>query len=120
MVMGWWERLAKHTGDDVAWWILFLACSAVGASLLSLSILLRSGRQLTTRAVVGAMLHSSVWGVLIFLTSYTTLRNDLPMLVGLSILSGLGAGSVADIVLMLIKQRLGITITINPPVKPKE
>jgi ABC-type transporter Mla maintaining outer membrane lipid asymmetry permease subunit MlaE len=44
-------------------------------------------------------------GRVIFLVAYSTLRNDIPLLLGLSILSGLGTASVADIVLMMIKHR---------------
>lgn len=115
--MKWWERMAISVGDDIAWWVIFMAFSGVGASLLSLSVLLRSGTELTKRAVVGALLHSLVWGVGIFLMAYSTLKNDVPMLLGLSILSGLGTASVADILLMLVKHRWGISVTINPPKK---
>ena len=115
--MNWWDRLAKNAGDDVAWWVIFMAFSGVGASLLSLSVLLRSGTELTKRAVTGALLHSLIWGVVIFLMAYSTLKSDLPMLLGLSILSGLGTASVADILLMVVKHKFGISVTINPPKK---
>lgn len=112
-----WTRAARSAGDDITWWILFMSGAGIGASLLALSVLLRSGQEVTRRAILGALLHSFIWGIVIFLMAYSTLKNDLPMLLGLSILSGLGTASVADIVLMLIKQRLGITVTINPPAK---
>jgi hypothetical protein len=115
--MRWWDRFAQGAGDDIAWWVLFMAFSGVGASLMGLSVLLRSGTQLTTRAVTGALLHSLVWGIVIFLVAYSSMKNELPMLLGLSILSGLGTASVADLLLMVVKHRLGISVTINPPKK---
>jgi hypothetical protein len=115
--MKWWERLAQNAGDDIAWWVLFIAVSGVGASLMGLSVLLRSGMKLTARAVAGALLHSLLWGIVIFLVSYGSMKNELPMLLGLSILSGLGTASVADLLLMVVKHRLGISVTINPPKK---
>lgn len=109
------EGLVRAMGDDVAWWALLALVGGSGASLLGLSMLLRSRHELTNRAVLGAVLHSAVWGVVVFLVSYSTLRHDLPMLLGLSIMSGLGSASLVDLVLMAVKQRFGISVTINPP-----
>lgn len=111
------EGLVRAMGDDVAWWALLALVGGSGASLLGLSMLLRSGHELTRRAVMGALLHSAVWGVVVFLVSYSTLKQDLPMLLGLSIMSGLGSASLLDLVLMGVKQRFGISVTINPPGK---
>ncbi|MGE0350951.1 hypothetical protein [Hydrogenophaga sp.] len=101
-------------GDDVAWWAVLALVGGAGASLLGLSMLLRSRHELTRRAVIGAVLHSMMWGVVIFLMSYSTLKDDLPMLLGLSIMSGLGTASAADMLLMLLKSKFGINVTINP------
>lgn len=111
------EGLVRAMGDDVAWWALLALVGGSGASLLGLSMLLRSRHELTHRAVLGALLHSAVWGVVVFLVSYSTLKQDLPMLLGLSIMSGLGSASLLDLVLMVVKQRFGISVTINPPAK---
>lgn len=108
------ERFLNAMGDDVAWWAVLALVGGAGASLLGLSMLLRSRHELTRRAVIGAALHSMMWGVVIFLMSYSTLKGDLPMLLGLSIMSGLGTASAADMVLMLLKWRFGINVTINP------
>lgn len=109
------ENFLNAMGDDVAWWAVLALLGGAGASLLGLSMLLRSGHELTRRAVFGALLHSAMWGVVIFLTSYSTLKSDLPMLLGLSIMSGLGSASLVDLVLMGVKQKFGIQVTINPP-----
>ena len=112
-----WETIMRAIGDDVAGWIVLVVFAGGGASLLGLSMLLRSDKELTRRAVLGALLHSLMWGTVIFLISFSTLKSDLPMLLGLSMLSGMGSASMVDIALMLVKQRMGISITINPPKK---
>lgn len=114
------EKLMRAGADDVAWWVLYLMFCGVGASALGLSMLLRGGGSLTMRAVAGALLHSMVWGVVVFLMGFSTLKNDLPMLLGLSILSGMGGASFADLVLMLVKNRMGISVSFNPPNRAKE
>lgn len=114
------EKFMQAAGDDVAWWVLFLLFSGAGASMLGLSVHLRGGGALTLRALVGALLHSLMWGMVVFLTGYSTLKADVPMLLGLSILSGMGSASAADVVLMLVKHKLGISVTINPPGRAKE
>lgn len=114
------EHVLTTAGDDIAWWVLFLVFSGVGASALGLSVHLRGGGVLTLRAVLGAVLHSLMWGVVVFLIGYSTLQNDLPMLLGFSILSGLGSASFADLLLMVVKNKLGISVTINPPNRAKE
>lgn len=112
------ERMVHATGDDAAGWILFLIFAGVGASALGLGVYLRSGGALTVRAVVGVLIHSLMWGIVVFLMGYSTLRGDIPMLLGLSMLSGIGTASVLDVVLMLIKMRFGINVTFTPPNTP--
>lgn len=118
--MNFFERMSRFfhaAGDDVAAWVLFLVFAGVGASALGLGVYLRSGGVLTTRAVLGVTLHSLMWGIVVFLMGYSTLKGDVPMLLGLSILSGIGTASVLDVVLMLIKMKFGINVTFNPPPK---
>lgn len=114
------ERMARAGADDVAWWVIFLVFSGVGASALGLSVTLRGGGELTMRAVLGALIHSLMWGIVVFLVGFSTLKNDLPMLLGLSIMSGIGGASFTDLVLLLVKNKLGISVTINPPGRAKE
>lgn len=104
--------------DDSSLWLLFAVIGGSGASMLALGMLLRSKKALTTRVVAGTVLHSAAWGTAVFLMSYSTLKGDLAFLLGLSIFSGMGAASFIDVILLLIKQRLGIQIVLNPP--PKE
>lgn len=114
------ERMARAGADDVAWWVIFLVFSGVGASALGLSVTLRGGGELTMRAVLGALIHSLMWGIVVFLIGFSTLKNDLPMLLGLSIMSGIGGASFTDLVLLLVKNKLGISVTISPPGRAKE
>jgi hypothetical protein len=104
--------------DDSSLWLLFALIGGSGASLLALGLLLRSNERLTTRVIVGTALHSSAWGSAVFMLSFSTLSQDLAFLVGLSIFSGMGVASFIDVLLLLVKQKLGIQITLNPP--PKE
>lgn len=103
--------------DDSSLWLLFAVIGGSGASMLALGLLLRSNERLTTRVIVGTMLHSAAWGAAVFMLSFSALSKDLAFLLGLSIFSGMGAASFVDVVLLLIKQRLGIQITLNPPPK---
>lgn len=115
--MGRFEQILKAAGDDVAAWVIFLVFAGVGASALGLGVYLRGGGALTARAVTGVLVHSLMWGIVVFLLGYSTLKYDIPMLIGLSILSGIGTASVLDVVLMLIKMKFGINVTFTPPPK---
>lgn len=101
--------------DDSSLWLVFALIGGCGASMLALGLLLRSNQALTWRVVVGSVLHSVAWGVAVFLMAYNKLSTDLPFLIGLSIFSGMGTASFIDLMLLLVKQRLGISVTINPP-----
>jgi len=101
--------------DDTSLWLVFALIGGTGASVLALGMLLRSNEALSWRVVAGAVLHSLAWGIAVFLMAYKKLDGELPFLLGLSIFSGMGTASFIDLVLLLIKQKLGISVTINPP-----
>ena len=103
--------------NETSLWLLFALIGGAGASVLALGMLLRSNETLTRRVIAGTVLHSTAWGAAMFLIAYSRYTNDLPFLVGLSIFSGMGVASSLDLVLLLVKQRLGISVTINPPSK---
>jgi hypothetical protein len=98
-------------------WLLFALVGGSGASLMALGMLLRSNQALTYRMVMGTFLHSLMWGAAVFMVTYGYADLSLQFVLGLSILSGLGAASLVDIVLLIIRQRLGIAITISPPAR---
>lgn len=108
----------QHALDETSLWLLFAVIGGSGASVLALGLLLRSGEQLSSRVVLGTMLHSAAWGVAVFLMLLEKLDLGLPLVLGLAIFSGMGTASFIDLVLLLLKRRLGISVTINPP--PKE
>lgn len=101
--------------DETSLWLLFALLGGSGASMLALGLLLRSGQSLTLRAVVGTLIHSLAWGAAVFMVTYGKFSGDLAFVVGLSIFSGVGAASSIDLVLLLLKQRLGISVTVSPP-----
>jgi|GEM_PF-1441065 len=107
----------QRVADETSLWLVFALIGGSGASMLALGILLRSNQALTLRVVAGTLLHSAAWGAAVFLLSYGKASDDLPFLLGLSIFSGMGVASFIDLVLLLVKQRLGVSVTLNPPAK---
>jgi hypothetical protein len=101
--------------DETSLWLLFALMAGSGASVLALGLLLRSNQALTRRTVIGTILHSVAWGSAVFLMTYEQTSLGLPFVLGLSIFSGMGAASFIDLVLLLVRQRLGINVTFNPP-----
>lgn len=110
-------RNLQIAADETSLWLLFALIGGAGASMLALGMLLRSNERLTQRIVLGTLLHSLAWGAAVFMMGYSRYAADLPFLLGLSIFSGMGVASFLDLVLLLVKQRLGISVTINPPHK---
>jgi hypothetical protein len=104
--------------DETSLWLVFALLGGSGASMLALGLLLRSGQSLTLRAVLGTLIHSLAWGAAVFMVTYGKFSGDLAFTVGLSIFSGMGAASSIDLVLLLLKQRLGISVTVAPPSAP--
>jgi hypothetical protein len=103
--------------NDSSLWLIFAVIGGSGASVLALGMLLRSNQALTRRAVIGTLLHSSAWGASVFLMTVDHTNLGLPFTLGLAIFSGMGLASFIDVILLLVKQRLGISVTINPPPK---
>lgn len=105
----------QHAVDETSLWLVFALLGGAGASVLALGLLLRSGRAITTRLVAGTVLHSLVWGVVVFLLLVDQPGMSLPFMLGVSMSSGMGLASLIDLVLLTVKNRLGITVTLNPP-----
>jgi hypothetical protein len=102
--------------DDTSLWLLFALAGAGGASMLALGMLLRSSQALTPRMVLGTLLHSAAWAVGVFALTYSRFPEDLPFLVGLSIMSGMGVASFVDLAFLVLRQRLGMPMP--PPGAP--
>ncbi len=103
--------------DETSLWLVFALLGGAGASVLALGLLLRSGRSITTRLVVGTVLHSLVWGVVVFLLLVDQPGMSLPFMLGMSMSSGMGLASLIDVVRLALSKRMGITLTLNPPPK---
>lgn len=85
-----------------------------GASFAGLSTQLKNGKILTLRSVSAAMLNSGFIGVIIFLIGYQMYIDNLPYLVGIALLAGIGGATVLDFCIAILKRKSGITITIKP------
>jgi hypothetical protein len=105
----------QHAVDETSLWLLFALIGGSGASVLALGLLLRSNQALTSRVIAGTVMHSLVWGVAVFLLLMDYANLSLPATLALAIFSGMGTASFIDIVLLVVKQRLGVSVTINPP-----
>lgn len=88
-----------------------------GASLSGLAAQLRSGGSLSARSVAAAILNSGLVGLIIFLVGYRVFHDDMPYLIGMAMLSGIGGATLMDFALQLVKRGLGIRISIDQPKK---
>ena len=103
----------QHAVDETSLWLVFAIIGGGGASLLSLGLLLRSNKALTRRAVIGTVMHSLAWGIAVFLMTVEHTALGLPFTIGLSIFSGMGVASFLDVLLLVLRQRMGISVTFN-------
>lgn len=109
-----------HTAiDEASLWLMF-AVAGGGASMLALGLMLRSKQELTPRVLVGTVLHTTAWGVAVFLMTVDNAGLGLPMVLGLSIFSGMGLASFIDVILLLMRQRMGLPMPglLPPPQQP--
>ena len=95
-------------------WQVLLACFTI-SSLGGLAQLLRSGRAVTRRMLLAAMLYSGLMGLVIGLIWYNYFngQDNLYFLVGVSGLAGLGGTTLLDFLLQVVAQG-GIHVTIQP------
>ena len=107
------ERFLDAWGRIVSDPLVLGMLAFFGASLAGLASELRSGRTLSRRSIIAAILHSGFWGLIIFLVGYSQLAQNLPVLVAMSLLSGIGGATVTDLILALFKRGLGIRISIE-------
>ncbi len=86
------------------------------SSFAGLAALLRSGKQLTWRAVASAMLNSGLLGLGIAMLwfKYYDGAQNIWFLFGVSLLAGLGGTVMVDFVLQLFKGRLADMINQRP------
>lgn len=86
------------------------------SSCAGLAQLLRSGKKLTWRAVVSAMLNSAMFGLIIALTwweRYSVEPSGAWFLMGVSVMAGLGGVTLVDFGIELLKGKGKISIRID-------
>ena len=93
---------------------VLVACFSL-SSLGGLAALLRSGKPITTRTIVSAVLYSGLTGLIIGLIwyNYFSGRDNIYFLVGVSGLAGLGGTTLLDFTLQVLSKG-GVNITIAP------
>ena len=77
-------------------YLLVFLCSFVLAALAGLAALLRSEAQLTRKALLSASLNSGLLGLAICLIWYTRFTSNLFLLVGLTIMAGMGGTATVE------------------------
>lgn len=94
----------KTDGIDPLWLLLILG--PLG-SFAGLAALLRSGQPLTRRAFFSALLNSALFSIVVAVGVYHYFGTDkIWLVIGLSILSGLGGVTLLDFTLSLLREAL--------------
>lgn len=107
-----WEKIS-----EVA---IFITAFAI-SSFAGLAALLRSGRSISTVAVVSAMLNSGMMGLVICLLWYNYFKDNAYFLVGMCILAGFGGMSVIEFLAAAIaKGGLNVRIDVSEEGKEKK
>lgn len=94
-------------------WIFLTAFGL--ASLGGLAALLRSGKPLCYRSITSACLYSGLIGLTIALIwfEYFHGQNNIPFLLGVSTLAGIGGVTAMDLIKVLIEGKLKININLK-------
>lgn len=83
------------------------------ASLGGVAAMLHSGKPATLRTILAAFLYSGVLGLVVFLLLYHRVSEDpdnIFLLLGVSGFAGIGGVNVVDLVLIVLKGKLNISI----------
>jgi hypothetical protein len=93
---------------------IFLAAFGL-ASLGGLAALLRSGKPLCVRVVTAATLYSGLIGLTIALIwyNYFSGSDNIPFLLGVSTLAGVGGVTAMDLIKVLLEGKLKINIDLK-------
>jgi hypothetical protein len=95
---------------------VFLAAFAI-SSLGGLAALIRSGKELTIRAIIGALLYSGIIGLIIALAWYNYFEGagNIPFLLAISGLAGIGGATVLDLIKLFLVGKLNISVDAHLP-----
>jgi len=86
------------------------------SSLAGLAQLLRSGKELSRRSIISAMLNSGIFGLVIALVwweKYAVEPNGVWFLMGVSLMAGLGGVTLLDFVIEMIRGTGKISIKLE-------
>lgn len=93
--------------------LLFASCCAL-SSLAGLSYLLRSGQALNWRTVAAAILWNGLAGLAwSFLGFHFLGEKQIYLLLGMSILAGIGSVSLVDFLWQFLTGRLSVTVRLD-------
>ena len=95
-----------------------------GSSVTGLATLLRDGKRLGGRNIISAMLNAGLFGTISFLVAWQSYKQNLPGLVGISLLAGIGTASLLSFVITLVKTKLrailAVLFGVDPSILEKE
>jgi len=96
-------------GADPIW--IFLSAFAI-SSFGGIAAKLRGHEELTWRGVIGAFLYSGIIGLIVALAWYEYFdgKNNIPFLLAISGLAGIGGANVLDILKMFIKGKVNVSV----------
>ena len=98
--------------------ILFMATCCSLSSLAGLAYLLRSGAPLSRRVIAAAILWNGLGGLAMASLGYHFLGDkNLYLLLGMSILAGIGSVSILDFLWQFLTGRISVTVKIDKPEK---
>jgi len=98
-----------RTPSDPIW--IFLSAFAI-ASFGGIASKLRSKSELSVRVLFGAFLYSGLCGLIVALAWYNYFdgKGNIPFLLAISGLAGIGGANVLDMIKMLLGGKLNITV----------
>ena len=94
--------MRAHMADPVTPFGVFTASGGI-ASLAGLAALLRSGKPLTVRSVISAVLNSGIMGFAIAGLWYSYFQGNTYFLIGMCALGGLGGTTFVDFAVQVLK-----------------
>lgn len=102
----------KFTVAQIA---VYLAAFGI-ASLGGLAALLRGKQELTVRNVLATILYSGVIGLIVALMWYNYFEgsDNIPFLLAVSALAGIGGATVIDLIKVFLQGKLSVRITSIP------
>jgi hypothetical protein len=98
-----------RTPSDPIW--IFLSAFAI-ASFGGIASKLRSKSELSFRALFGAFLYSGICGLIVALAWYNYFdgKGNIPFLLAISGLAGIGGANVLDMIKLFLGGKLNITV----------